>query len=61
MKIREYLKNTIKPNTQPDLKLIYEDLMQMGYSADEINFEINRTIMNNIFQTVIDYQKKEIK
>jgi len=59
MDIKEYLKSKITPGKQPDLTLIYEELMNLGHEPGEIYELINEQIKENIKKTLEDYNKKK--
>lgn len=59
MNIKEYLKSRITLDKQPDLILIYQDLLNLGYKSKEIYIEINNVIADNIVQAFEDYWKKK--
>lgn len=59
MNIKEYLKSRITLGKQPDLILIYQDLLNLGYKSKEIYIEINNVIADNIVQAFEDYWKKK--
>jgi len=59
MNIKEYLKSKITPGKQPDLTLIYEELMNLGHEPGKIYALINEQIKENIKKTIEDYNKKK--
>ena len=59
MNIKEYLKSKITPGKQPDLTLIYEELINLGHEPVEIYELINEQIKENIKKTLEDYNKKK--
>jgi len=59
MDIKEYLKSKITPGKQPDLTLIYEELMNLGHEPGEIYELINEQIKENIKKTLEDYNKRK--
>ena len=59
MNIKEYLKTQITIGNKPNLEMIYQDLMNLDYSATEICQEINTLIIGNINKTIEDYQKRK--
>jgi len=58
MNIKEYLKLKITPGKQPDLTLIYEELMNWGHKPVEIYELINKQIKENIKTVIENYNKK---
>ncbi len=59
MDIKEYLRLKINPGKQPDLTLIYEELMNWGHKPVEIYELINEQIKENIKKVIEDYNKKK--
>jgi len=59
MNLKEYIKLQITTNKQPDLKLIYQELLNTGYSAKEIYTAINEQIQENINMIITNYLKKK--
>ena len=59
MDIKEYLKSKITPGKQPDLTLIYEELMNLGHEPVKIYELINEQIKENIKKVIEDYNKKK--
>ena len=59
MDIKEYLKSKITPGRQPDLTLIYEELMNLGHEPVKIYELINEQIKENIKNVIEDYNKKK--
>jgi len=59
MNIKEYLRSIIKPSSQPNLELVYADLMNLGYTPTEICYEINLVVKENFNKIVEDYQKRK--
>jgi hypothetical protein len=57
MTINEFVKIKLK-NKNPNLEAIYEELMRMGYKAEEIYLAINMQIYLNASEAVEDYLKK---
>jgi len=59
MDIKEYLKSKIIPGKQPDLTLIYEELINWGHKPIEIYELINEQIKENIKTVIEDYNKRK--
>jgi hypothetical protein len=59
MNIKEYLKSKITPGKQPDLTLIYEELMNLGHEPVKIYELINEQIKENIKTVIEDYNKRK--
>jgi Holliday junction resolvasome RuvABC DNA-binding subunit len=59
MNITEYIKLNIIPRKQPNLKLIYEDLMNLGYSPKNIYNTINEQLTENLNKVIEDYLKSK--
>jgi len=59
MTIKEYLKLKITLGKQPDLALIYEELMNLGHKPKEIYSTINEVVAENITKLYEDYFKKK--
>ena len=59
MDIKEYLKLKITPGKQPDLTLIYEELMNLGHEPVKIYELINEQIKENIKTVIEDYNKRK--
>jgi len=59
MDIIEYLRQKIAIGKQPDLELIYEELMNLGYPHEQIYLEINEVILENINKIIDEYKKKK--
>jgi len=60
MTLKEYLKLKITPyGKQPDLALIYQDLMNLGYSHKEIFAVVNEVLIENLNQILKDYENKK--
>ena len=59
MDIEEYLKSKIILGKQPDLTLIYEELMNLGHEPGKIYELINEQIKENIKKVIEDYNKKK--
>jgi hypothetical protein len=59
MNLKEYLKSRITIEKQPDLVLIYQELLNLGYKSKEIYTEINNAIADNIAEAFKDYFKKK--
>jgi len=59
MDIKEYLKSKTTPGKQPDLTLIYEELMNLGHEPGEIYELINEQIKENIKKVIENYNKKK--
>lgn len=59
MNFEEYIKIQISLGKQPNLELIYKDLMNCGYTINEIYDAINKQIIDNINQAIQNYLKKE--
>ena len=58
MTINEFVKIKLKQK-HPNLEIIYEQLMRMGYKAEEIFYAINMRIYLNASEAVEDYLKKK--
>jgi len=59
MNLKEYLKIKIKPDTQLDLELIYQELRNLGHPYIDIYCTINEIIIENINKILEDYYKKK--
>jgi len=59
MNIKDYLKSQIQLGKKPDLALIYEELMNLGYSSIDIYHGINEIILSNIEKALDDWNKKK--
>ena len=59
MDIKEYLKSKIIPGKQPDLTLIYEELMNLGHEPVKIYELINEQIKENIKTVIENFNKKK--
>jgi Asp-tRNA(Asn)/Glu-tRNA(Gln) amidotransferase B subunit len=59
MKIKDYIKSQLTLEKQPDLKLIYEELLNFGYKPEEIYKTINEVIAENIKQALENYRRKK--
>jgi len=59
MILKEYIKLNVVPDKQPDLEMIYQDLMNLGHEPKEIYNAINEQIIENINNTLLDYYKKK--
>ena len=59
MNIKEYLRLKITPGKQPDLELIYKDLINCGYLPTLIYTEINEVILENINKITKEYLENE--
>jgi hypothetical protein len=59
MNLKEYLKLKLGNNKQPDLSMIYQDLINLGYKPIEIYRAINEQIEENIINITLDYYKKK--
>ena len=59
MNITKYIKLNIIPGKQPNLKLIYEDLMNLGYSPKNIYNTINEQLTKNLNKAIEDYLKSK--
>jgi hypothetical protein len=59
MNLKEYLKLKLGNNKQPDLSMIYQDLINLGYKPIEIYQAINEQIEENIINITLDYYKKK--
>ena len=59
MDIKEYLKSKITPGKQPDLTLIYEELINLGHEPVEIYELINEQIKENIKTVIENFNKKK--
>jgi hypothetical protein len=59
MTIKEYLKKQITLTKQPDLSLIYQELMNMGHSPREIYQTVNEVLAENMVQALDEYNKKK--
>lgn len=60
MTINEFVRIKLK-DKHPNLELIYEQLMRMGYKAEEIFYAINMQIYLNASEAVEEYLKKREK
>ena len=59
MTIKEYIKLNIILGKQPNLKFIYEDLINLGYSPIEIYDAINEQIKENLSKAIGYYLRKK--
>ena len=59
MNLKEYLKLKLGNNKQPDLGMIYQDLINLGYKPIEIYQAINEQLKENIINITLDYYKKK--
>ena len=58
MNLKDYLRKVlIKP--QPNLELIWEELLNSGYSYTEIYDTVNEVLVENLKKIVDDYNKKK--
>lgn len=58
MNLKEYLRKVlIKPN--PNLELIWEELLNSGYSYTEIYDTVNEVLIENLNKIIEDYKNKE--
>jgi hypothetical protein len=60
MTINEFVKIKLKQKN-PNLETIYEQLMRMGYKAEEIFYTIQMQVYLNMQDAVTDYLKKKKK
>ena len=58
MTINEFIKIKLKQKN-PNLEIIYEQLMRMGYKSEEIFYAIQMQIYLNMQDAVTDYLKKK--
>jgi len=58
MTINDFVKIKLKQKN-PNLEIIYEQLMRMGYKAEEIFYAIQMQIYLNMQNAVTDYLKKK--
>lgn len=59
MNLEEYIKSQLTLHKQPDLKAIYQELINFGHSPKEIYEAINEQISTNINQAINDYLKNK--
>jgi hypothetical protein len=59
MNLKEYIKIAIQPGKHPDLKLIYEELINFNYKPKEIFDAINEQLTENIEKIIDDYLDKK--
>jgi hypothetical protein len=58
MNLKDYLRKAlIKP--QPNLELIWEELLNSGYSYTEIYDTVNEVLVENLKKLIDDYNKKK--
>jgi hypothetical protein len=57
MKIKEYIK--FQMDKKIELKIIYNELLRIGYKPKEIYITINEIIVENISKAIEDYNKKK--
>jgi Holliday junction resolvasome RuvABC DNA-binding subunit len=59
MNLQEYIKSQLSLHKHPDLEMIYQDLMNLGFKPKEIFKAINKQIEENISKAIEDYLKKK--
>lgn len=59
MNLKEYIQSQLSLNKYPNLELLYQELINFGYSPKEIYDAINKQIIENIDKSIDDYLKKK--